>query len=554
MTIRRSEYRILALPAVLCLLAFCVTPAGVQTDTKESGFAIRGIKGLWWEGIEKYRLALPWLAKHRLNFLMLCYTSFPASSMDWRADYTPQEQAQIRELAAQAKRLGVHLCLSFNPGIWSKPPLVYSAESDYQRAWRKVKTVHSLGIEWFGLCLDDISRALEPADRERFGTLQAAQVYFVNRLWNDMKTLSPRPTLIFCPSAYTTEDARQHQDYIKTIGAGIDPEVKMFWTGPVVCSPRITAEDARTFGAWIRRKPFVWDNYPVNDMYPWRPLLSPVKNRSADLAGAVSGYLANPMKQWRISCLPLGTLAAYLNAPARYDPHQAMERTINEYPPEQRPALHLLVRLYGSAFWGEPGFPPQPRPTGREEAAARLPEYRNLRDVLAGNPALKPLWEDVKPTLEEDIALLARKSRDRLRDSPLQACGDEFEGGAGAVYGFWKFNHPVNYVYARPTGRDEMRVEFMLEKVPARGAALKLTACNDDIGGKVKVRIALNDTALLEGASPFKKAEFSARTFDVPASALRPGRNVLSIRNIEPSGPLGNPPWFMVTEAQLIPR
>ena len=64
-------------------------------------FALRGIKGLWWDGLEKYKLALPWVAEHRLNFLMFCYSSFPASGKDWRSDYTSAELAGFKELAAQ---------------------------------------------------------------------------------------------------------------------------------------------------------------------------------------------------------------------------------------------------------------------------------------------------------------------------------------------------------------------------------------------------------------------------------------------------------------------
>ena len=88
--------------------------------------------------------------------------------------------------------------------------------------------------------------------------------------------------MIFCPSAYTTGEAEKHLDYIKKI-ADLDPDIFVFWTGPSVCSSTITAKDAAQFAAWVGRKPIIWDNYPVNDMFPWRPLLAPVKGRSADL-------------------------------------------------------------------------------------------------------------------------------------------------------------------------------------------------------------------------------------------------------------------------------
>src|SRR5438105_4664169 len=66
-------------------------------------FGIRGMKGLWWDGIEKYQKALPWAADHDLNFLMLCYSSFPASGRDWRAAYSAAEMKEFTKLAEESQ-------------------------------------------------------------------------------------------------------------------------------------------------------------------------------------------------------------------------------------------------------------------------------------------------------------------------------------------------------------------------------------------------------------------------------------------------------------------
>lgn len=387
----RSLRSLVAFVILLSSLPVSARAAATAPSTRPA-FAIRGIKGLWWEGLEKYRLALPWVAQHHMNFLMLCYSSFPASGKDWRAEYSADELAGFKELAPQAEQLGVELCLSFNPGIWSKPPLTYASEDDYQLAWKKVKTIHNLGIHSFALCLDDINTKLQPADDERFKTLEAAQVYFVNRLWNDMKSLSPRPRLIFCPSAYTTGEAEKHLAYIKKVSE-LDRAIFVFWTGPHVCSPTITKADAEKFASWIARKPIVWDNYPVNDMFPWRPLMAPVKGRSADLGEAVEGLMANPMKQWEASKIPLATLAAYLNDPAQYDPTTALRAAVDEYPPEQRDAVRTLLSAYGTTFLGEKGYPPKP------DAAMAT----KARDALLKTPGLEKLAADVQPTIDKDV-------------------------------------------------------------------------------------------------------------------------------------------------------
>jgi len=533
------------------IIAAAVLLAG---SAQAEQFKVRGMKGLWWQGIEKYDLALPWLAEHDLNFLMLCYSSFPASGMTWRSEYTDAEKQQIRDLAARGRKLGVDVCLSFNPGIWSQPPLVYSSDADCETALNKVKTMHALGVRWFGLCLDDINRGLQPADQQKFGTLQAAQTYFVNRLWNGMKTLKPRPRLIFCPSAYTTDDMRGHQDYIKAIGAGIDPEVLMFWTGPTVCSSSITAADAKLVAGWLRRKPFVWDNYPVNDMFPWRPLVSPLRNRSTDLAGAVSGYISNPMKQWYASTIPLSTTAAYLTDPGSYDPEKAMEQTIKCYPADQQRAIRLLVDLYGCSFWGDKDWPPQPRFADRAAAARMLPKYRVLRKELSANPGLANLWNDVKDTVEADIGVLERASADRMIVSPLKANGMDFKGGAASLYGWMKRGVSVNYVYAKPTGKNTMWTDFFLDDIPTGGAVIQVRGINDDLGVNGAIRISLNDFVVHQGPANWRKDDFETKEFQVPASVLKKGKNTMSIRMTEEQGTLGMPPWFMVSEAELIPK
>ena len=546
------------LPCTLCLLiagfqALSSTP-GFAGNQAQEAFAIRGIKGLWWDGDAKYRLALPWLAQHHLNFLMLCYTSFPESSWKWRDAYSPAEMQSFRELAEQAHRLGVHLCLAFNPGIWSKPPLVYSSDTDFAYALGKVRQAHEAGITWFALCLDDIAQTLQPADRQRYGTLQAAQVAFVNRLWQEMRKLVPKPKLIFCPSAYTTADAEAHREYIEAIGSGIDPEVMIFWTGPAVCSPTITAADARRFAGWIRRKPFIWDNYPVNDMFPWRPLLAPVRGRSPDLASEVSGYLANPMKQWFASTLPLTSLAAYLNDPVHYRPSAAVPQILAEYPPRDRGAVQLLMELYGNRFLGEAGYPPRPRPRTQAEASRLLNRYRRLAQMMGSSPDLRQLWEDVRPTVEADIAFLNRKASNRLATSPLRALGDEFDGGAADLFGTNFFGKPVNYVYARNTGRWAMEADFQLSDVPAHGAVLRITARDDDSAKKLRIRILWNGHVVVSGPSPFSYKEFQTREFPIAREWLRRGRNVLRIENGEDRGVLGMPPWFMVSEAEIALR
>ena len=531
-----------------CLPAIAVAPC---SGADKTSFDIRGIKGLWWDGIEKYQKALPWLAEHNMNFLMICYTSFKASGSDWRSDYSEEEKQQLKQLALDAEEHHIILCLSFNPGIWSKPPLTYCNERDFQLALKKVKIAHGLGINSISLCLDDINRELTPEDKRRFGNLQNAQVYFVNRLWREMKGISQDMQLIFCPSAYTTDDIKKNLDYIKTIGNEIDLGVDFFWTGPSCCSASITANDAREVSLLIKRKVIIWDNYPVNDMFPWRPLLSPFRGRSTNLPSAVKGIVSNPMKQWYISTIPLATLADYANDSKNYDPDQSIQKVVRSFPKEQQSAISLLIKLYGYGFWGSENWPPKPDLSNAQSAQMQLGEYEELGKLLSQDAGLRDIWNDVQSTLQADIASLKRMARDRKKESPLLAMGADFEGGGGDILGFTYRDRPVNLVYAKPTGKSSMQTELYLQKNPLKDVTLRICALSADCSNRSQIKLTMNDKVIFQGKADWSNSDFQNRELNVPASVLHAGENVLTISCEEESGSYGMPPWFMVAEAEL---
>ena len=391
----------------LAVVGVCSLGYSAPPQPAEGAFEIRGLKGLYWDGMEKYEKALPWMADHGMNWLMFCYTSFPESARDWRKDYSAKQLADFKDFTARAQDKGVTVCLSFNPGIWSNPPLSHSSEADYQTAWRKVRDCHAVGIQWFALCLDDIKKQLTPEDKAKYGDLQTAQMEFTNRLWKDMQTLKPVPKLIFCPSAYTTEHMKEHAEYTAYVGKHLDPSIDIFWTGPTVCSASISVADAQEAEKLFGRKPFVWDNYPVNDMFPklWRPLLAPLKNRDPKLPGAVSGILFNPMKQWEVNKIPLESVAAYLNDPVGYK--DSNEYSLADFPDKDREAGKLLVKLYGHSFLGEKDYPPTPDISTPERAAQAIKDLEDLKRLLTQEckdcDRMKAIWEEIRVTAEKDL-------------------------------------------------------------------------------------------------------------------------------------------------------
>src|SRR5262249_27768807 len=149
---------------------------------------------------------------------------------------------------------------------------------------------------------------------------------------------------------YTNE--RGSRDYIRELGAGVDPRVDLVWTGTKVVSPSITVDQAREWGQLLGRKPVIWDNFPVNDGIPWRLNLGPMRGRDAKLPDAVAGLFSNPMNQANASMIPLQTVADYLWNSVQYDPQASFRRALrDQYGDDARHLLRPFFETYGNYWW-----------------------------------------------------------------------------------------------------------------------------------------------------------------------------------------------------------
>jgi hypothetical protein len=95
-----------------------------------------------------------------------------------------------------------------------------------------------------------------------------------------------------------------------------------------VCSRAYGVHGLEGVAATLRRKPVIWDNYPVND----GPVMSQslhlraFTGRPAAMAGAIGAHAVNPASQPVLSRIPALTLAeSYANGEA-YDYGAAFER------------------------------------------------------------------------------------------------------------------------------------------------------------------------------------------------------------------------------------
>ncbi len=346
----------------------------------------------------------------------------------WRDPYPADETKRLGELVETAHANFVDFCFAISPGL----SMTYSSEEDFSVLTRKLESVGKLGVSCFALFLDDVPQELQnPADQARFKTLAGAHIYLVNKLNRYLKSKSPANRLTVTPTVYTNEWGSR--DYIKELGAGVNSEVNMVWTGTEVASPAITVAQAREWGKLLGRKPLVWDNFPVNDGRPWRVFLGPLRNREADLPEAVEGVVSNPMIQAHASMIPLETVADYLWNSKAYDPAKSRQHAVeSQFGRNASVLVAPFLEAYGDYWWDDNLFTPlfleRRNPFDPAKIAAGIARLDAALARLRGQPRLATFAAEISPfppkTRERLTQVLADPAFRRLTNGKLELRDD----------------------------------------------------------------------------------------------------------------------------------
>lgn len=302
---------------------------------------VEGFYGHPWSHDDRLDI-LRFEGQHGMNLYIYAPKDDPYHRKLWREPYPPEQMKRLSELADTAKENFVDFTFAISPGL----SMTYSSDAEFQTLTRKLDSVSHLGVTSFALFLDDVPQELvHLEDRERFKTLAQAHLYLINRLYDHLKSLSPQNRLMVCPTTYTNEWG--DREYIKDLGAGVNPDVPMNWTGTEVIPKKITVAEAAEWGRYLHRKPLVWDNLLANDGHPSWLILDPVRERETNLFSAVAGLFSNPMSQAHASMIPLQTLADYLWNPVTYDPDKSHRHAIiSQYGKNAEAALAPLLQIF----------------------------------------------------------------------------------------------------------------------------------------------------------------------------------------------------------------
>ena len=225
----------------------------------------------------------------------------------WFEPYPAAELAALSGLAAAAAAAGLEFGIGLSP---FELYLDFSAQRR-EALLRKVDQLNQLQAPLLAVLFDDMLGNL-PGLAER-----QLQIFDV------IRSHSAAQQFALCPTYYSDDPlllrhfGPRPADYLEELGAALPAEMAIFWPGPRVISAHYPRDHLLEVGQRLRRKPLLWDNYPVNDAKRLAGFLhlAPFAQRAqgrfdfAALRSSCSGLLSNPMNQAALSRVALASLA-----------------------------------------------------------------------------------------------------------------------------------------------------------------------------------------------------------------------------------------------------
>jgi hyaluronoglucosaminidase len=260
---------------------------------------IEGFFGRPWSW-EARRHAVRFLAPHGYRFFLYAPKSDPFLRRRWQEPHPEDELDELAVLVDECRQAGVRF------GIGLSPFELHLMEGD---DWRgplaeKVEALNALGADDLAILFDDM-RGDVPALAER----QAAIVHLAVE-----RTTATR--ILCCPTYYSDDPILDRafgvrpQSYLEDLGHLLDPRIEIMWTGEEVCSREFSIGHLEEVAERIGRRPFLWDNYPVNDgsRMSNHLHLRAFTGRRSEIGRHIAAHGINPASQPLLSLIPALTL------------------------------------------------------------------------------------------------------------------------------------------------------------------------------------------------------------------------------------------------------
>lgn len=280
-----------------------------------------------------------------------------------------------------------------------------NTEENMRKLVEKFEKMYDIGVRSFGVFFDDIFKH----DAE----LQADVCnYVVEHFLSKKDDVAP---LVMCPSQYNK--AWSGGDYLDILGDKLHPSIRVMWTGDSVCTD-ITEGTVDWISKRIKRKPYIWWNWPVVDYCASSLLLGRTYGLAKENRDKYSGFVSNPMDKAEASKIALFGVGDYCWNVDAFDSEPSWKFSIKALFPKYAKAMQTLANHSsdqgpnGHGYRREESVEFQPvidkataeYAKGKFSAATAkkmIAEFKAMNDaskeLIARVPADNPeLWEEIE--------------------------------------------------------------------------------------------------------------------------------------------------------------
>lgn len=260
---------------------------------------IEGFFGREWQWEDRTSYA-EFLVQQHYDFYIYAPKSDKFLRTQWQQDWPTETKGKLvalRHIYSEAK-------IEFGVGLSPHEIYLDNSRDQRQQLKRRIQQLNDLQPDILCILFDDM--------RGDIPGLAEIQIDIAH----EAAALSSAQRIIFCPTYYSFDPVlekvfgKMPANYWQTFARQLDSTIDMFWTGEKVCSPSYTREHLLQVEELIGRKPFLWDNYPVNDGAVKSNVLQlrAFDQSHSQLEGKLSGHAVNPMNQAWLSKIPLASL------------------------------------------------------------------------------------------------------------------------------------------------------------------------------------------------------------------------------------------------------
>ena len=261
---------------------------------------IEGFYGKPWEWVSRTD-TVSFLAPYGYRFYLYAPKADVFLRRRWQEQHPDDFAEDLKKFATHCRETGVRF------GIGLSPYELFNNFDDSAREAlaHKLAFFDHVGVDDVAILFDDMR-----GDVPDLASRQAEIVH-----WAAERTNASR--VLICPSYYSDDPildrvfGNRPRNYEEDLGRMIDAKIEIFWTGEEVISRQFSDGHLERVATRLGRKPFIWDNYPVNDGQRMSQFIHirGFTGRPASMVDRISAHGINPLLQPTLGKIPAITLA-----------------------------------------------------------------------------------------------------------------------------------------------------------------------------------------------------------------------------------------------------